>query len=197
MFPRCRLCTRVAVGLMRAGLFAFPLEVMRIVCLPGGLAERHFDWPTQMVTSWRRNLVWYLPVGLALVAAIGMAEGSADEHRMDSFGRLTFMTFALLSALFSQRTVRRANQKTATSEGVAADDTDVWSDRFWRWVPRLAVVTSLGLFALGWAGYFYSALQLNWRLQGTVILAVGLLLLRASIRRWIALRAATNGRVAG
>ena len=181
----------VAAGLFRTATFALPLEVLRITCMRGGLAEKHFDWPQRSIVGWRRNSSWFLPVGLVLIGLIGLTEGTADEHRLDSFGRLTFMVFAALSAVFCQLTVRRPQSQLKSPEGVpqtgAEIEADVWSDRFWRFAPLLAVVATLGLLVLGWSGFFYTALQLTWRMQRTAWLLVGLLVLRATIRRWIAL----------
>ena len=179
----------LAAGLLRCAIFAFPLEVFRIACMRGGLAERHFEWPASSIVNWRRNLGWYLPVGLLLVGLIALTEGTADEHRLDSFGRLTFLIFAALSAGFCYLTVRRPKIEKVENEEVAemASDGDVWSDRFWRFCPPLAVGAAVGLLALGWSGYFYTALQLTWRLQSTTWLVVSLFVLRATVRRWIAL----------
>ena len=179
----------VAAGLLRAATFALPLEVMRVACMRGGLAERHFDWPERSIVGWRRHLGWFLPVGLLLVGLLGMTEGTGDEHRLDSFGRCVFLVFAALAAVFCQRTVRRviSPKNAAVENDETIDETDVWSDRFWRFAPILAVGISIGLFALGWSGFFYTALQLTWRLQQTAWLMVGLLMFRAIIRRWIAL----------
>ena len=176
----------VAAGLLRCATFAFPLEVMRIACMRGGLAEHHFEWPISSIVNWRRNLGWYIPVGLVLVGLIALTEGTADEHRLDSFGRMTFLIFAALSAGFCQLTVRRPKKQLITASDPSLPP-DEWSDRFWRFCPLLAVGAALGLLALGWSGYFYTALQLTWRLQNTAWLLVTLLLLRATVRRWIAL----------
>ena len=43
----------VAAGLLRAATFAFPLEVLRVACMRGGLAEQHFDWPERSIVGWR------------------------------------------------------------------------------------------------------------------------------------------------
>ncbi len=177
----------VAAGFLRAATFALPLEVLRVICFRGGLADRHFDWPPGLVNGWRRNLNWFLPVGIFTIGVIGLIEGTADEHRLDSFGRLMFLVFTAFSAVFCQLTIQRGRSRTKIGEGTAIDETDRWSDRFWQFAPSLAVLVNLGLFALGWSGYFYTALQLTWRLQSTAWFAVGLLLLRATIRRWILL----------
>ncbi|MEI8019367.1 MAG: hypothetical protein WCH39_14275, partial [Schlesneria sp.] len=179
----------VAAGLLRSATFALPLEVLRVACMRGGLAEQHFDWPERSIVGWRRNLGWFLPLGLILVGLIGLTEGTGDEHRLDSFGRFVFLVFTAMAAVFCQLTIRRAKASIIDAEKAdeAIVEADVWSDRFWRFVPLLAVGISIGLFALGWSGFFYTALQLTWRLQQTAWLMVGLLMLRAVIRRWIAL----------
>ena len=97
------------------------------------------------------------------------------------------MIFTVMAAIFSQLTIHRVSVVHATDEGAPADDTDPWSERFWQVAPRFAVATCLGLFALGWTGYFYTALQLTWRMQRTAWLAVGLIVIRGMIRRWISL----------
>jgi potassium-dependent mechanosensitive channel len=179
----------VAAGLLRAARFAFPLEILRVACMRGGLAEQHFEWPERSIVMWRRNLGWFLPFGLLLVGLIGLTEGTGDEHRLDSFGRFVFLVFAALTAVFCQLTIRRASSSSAreVENDKSITEPDVWSDRFWRFAPIMAVGVSLGLFALGWSGFFYTALQLTWRLQSTAWLLVGLLMFRAVIRRWISL----------
>ncbi|WP_010586969.1 mechanosensitive ion channel domain-containing protein [Schlesneria paludicola] len=177
----------LAQGLQRAATFLFPLEVLRVVCIRSGLGERHFDWPMNLVHRWRRNLNWFLPIGVVAIGLIGLVEGTSNEHRLDSFGRLVFLAFAALSAIFSLLTVRRVRTRVTTSEGVAVSDTDLWSDRFWRFAPVFAIGACLGLLTLGVTGYFYTALQLTWRMQQTAWFVVGLILVRSVIRRWIAL----------
>jgi len=175
----------VAAGLYRAATFAFPLEFLRIVFRRGALADRHFEWPSKTVTAWRYNVSWFLPIGVLLIGLVGLVEGTSDEHRLDTLGRLSFLAFAGLSAIFSHFAFRRV--KGTAGEYVPEAEQDVWSDRFWRFAPFLAVTVPTGLLLLGWSGYFYTALQLTWRMQRTAWLAVGLLMVRASIRRWIAL----------
>lgn len=177
----------VAAGLWRAAMFAIPLEILRIACLRGGLAERHFDWPQQLVDGWKRNLAWFLPAGILLVGAIGLIEGTTDEHRLDSIGRMTFLLFTASSGLFSLITIRRSRTRRDDMESDSEREGDVWSAQFWRFAPSLAVMVCAGLFVLALSGYFYTALQLTWRLQQTAWMAVGLLMVRAVIRRWIAL----------
>lgn len=176
-----------AAGLHRIAMFALPLEMIRVICFRGGVGELHFDWPLELVNRWRRNLNWFLPVSGVLIGLIGFVEGTADEHRMDSVGRSTYLVFTLLACIFSMIVIRRSGIRATTPDGYVAPDSDVWSERFWKYTPRLAISICIGLFALGFSGYFYTALQLTWRIEQTAWLAVGLILLRSVIRRWIAL----------
>ena len=179
----------VAAGLMRAAIFAFPLEVLRIVCLRGGLGQQHLDWPERYINTWRRNLTWFIPMGTILVALIGLTEGIGDEHRLDTFGRMLFLGFAAISTIFCRLAIRQIPAFPIMDEAAmasAAED-DPWSERFWKYAPTVMLLASFGLLGLGWTGYFYTAMQLMWRLQRTTWLLVGLLLLRATVQRWIAL----------
>ncbi len=175
----------VGAGLLRAATFAIPLEILRIACMPGGLAEQHFGWSSASVARTRANLGWFIPAGVLLVGLVGMLEGLADEHRLDSLGRLTYLMFAALSTVFCFLVIRKSHFQNKGNGGESNMDT--WSGWFPILAPRLAIAASLGLLFLGWSGYFYTALQLSWRLQQTTGLLVALLFLRATIRRWIAL----------
>ncbi|WP_397568323.1 mechanosensitive ion channel domain-containing protein [Schlesneria sp. T3-172] len=179
----------VAAGLIRAAVFALPLEILRIVCMRGGLGQEHFNWPERYVNTWRRHLTWFIPLGVVLIALIGMTESMANEQRLDTFGRFVFLTFAAVSTIFCRLTVRRIPAFAITDDSVdePATEEDPWSERFWQFAPSLMLLASFVLLGLGWTGFFYTATQLMWRLQRTMWFLVGLLLLRATLRRWIAL----------
>ncbi len=190
----------VAVGLMRAAAFAVPLELLRWSVSRGGLAEQHFDWEPLALHRMRRHIRWFLPAGLALVALVGMVEATADEQRLDTLGRFGYLVFAALLALFCQRAFPR--QPTAASpihpqspagspddrRAVSANaESDVWVSHLIRFGNWLGVLIPVGLLLLGWCGYFYTALQLTWRLQSTAWLVMSLVLIRGSVLRWITL----------
>ncbi len=197
----------VAVGLLRAVTLAVPLELLRWIVSRGGLAEQHFDWSPEALVRLRRHLRWFLPTGLLLIGFVGMVEATADEQRLDSLGRLGFLVFAGLLAVFCQRTFPRTdrfNDGTYGTNGTnnshpspashsvrrsedSNTESDVWLSRLARVGTWLGIIVPLGLLLLAWSGYFYTALQLTWRLQATAWLGMGLLLLRAGVLRWITL----------
>lgn len=191
----------VAVGLLRAATFAVPLELLRLMVSRGGLAEQHFDWSPESLVRLRRHLRWFAPVGITLIGLVGMVEATADEQRLDSLGRLGYLAFAGLLALFCQRAFPRSmrvgdgTDRSSLSYSsypnrpaeASTSEADVWLKRLARLGAFLAVTVPLGLLVLGWSGYFYTALQLTWRLLASAWLAVGLTLLRGGVLRWITL----------
>ncbi len=190
----------VALGLLRAATFAVPLELLRLIVSRGGLAEQHFDWSPTVVLRLRRHLRWFLPAGVVLIGLVAMVEATSDEQRLDSLGRLAYLAFAASLAIFCQcafpRSPRAAQPVRSTNPqelqaARRADDSqnevDVWLRRLANIGGVLSVTLPIGLLLLSWTGYFYTALQLTWRLQASAWLGVGLLLLRASVLRWITL----------
>ena len=197
----------LAMGLLRAATLAVPLELLRCLVSRGGLAEQHFDWSPIALVRLRRHLRWFLPAAILLTGFVGMVEATADEQRLDSSGRLGFLVFAGLLAIFCQRAFPRLDRfsdETYRTNGTnkshpspashsvrrsddSSSEADVWLSRLARVGTMLGVIVPLGLLLLAWSGYFYTALQLTWRLQASAWLAMGLVLLRGGVLRWITL----------
>lgn len=195
-----RFVHAVALGLRRAAIFAASLELLRLMVTRGGLSEKHFDWSESALVRLRRHLYWFVPVGIALVGIVGMIEATSDEQRLDSLGRVDFLIFAALLAFFGHRTFPRFDQTQAKPpvapsppahdprrNEVSNVEDEVWVNRLSRFGSFLTVAIPLGLLVLCWSGYFYTALQLTWRLQSSAWLVLALVLLRGTVRRWITL----------
>ena len=195
-----RFVHAVASGLLRAATFAVPLQLLRWIAWRGGLAEQHFDWSPIALVRLRRHLRWFVPAGIVLIGFVGLVEATSDEQRLDSLGRLGYLAFAGLLAIFCQRAFPRgpraaqplrpvnANEQQAARRAEdSEDETDVWLSRVARVGRILGVTVPLGLLILAWSGYFYTALQLTWRLHASAWLGMALLLLRAGVLRWITL----------
>lgn len=195
-----RFVHAIATGLWRATMFAAAVELLRMTTLRGGLAEKHFEWSATTLVRLRRHLYWFVPAGITLIAIVGMVEANSNEQRLDSLGRVCYLSFTGLLGLFCYRAFPRTqvsmpaptasppmnSQEARRAEATPSED-DVWMDRLVRFGRVLAVAIPLGLMALCWSGYFYTALQLTWRLQASVWLVLGLVLLRGTVRRWITL----------
>ncbi|MBM4075529.1 MAG: mechanosensitive ion channel, partial [Planctomycetes bacterium] len=191
----------IAMSLYRIASFAIPIELLRHLVCRGGLAEKHFEWSTDSIVRLRRHLRWFLPFGVATIGLVALIEATSDEQRMDSLGRIVYLIFALGLWVFSTRSFPQSiHDSTAATNDVADSklheksrrdgpqtDADVWLRRVARLCQISAMLLPPCLVVLAWSGYFYTALQLTWRLQSTASLCVGLLLLRECVLRWITL----------
>ncbi len=188
----------VALGLRRAAVFAASLELLRLMVARGGLCEKHFDWSASALVRLRRHLHWFVPAGIALVGIVGMVEATSDEQRLDTLGRVDFLIFVGLLAFFSHRAFPRFEETqpdaAAVPPAVPQDprrkqetEEEVWVKRLSRFGSFMTVAIPLGLLVLCWSGYFYTALQLTWRIQSSAWLVLALVLLRGTVRRWITL----------
>ncbi len=189
-----RFVHAVSLGLRRAAIFGWPLELLRLMVVRGGLAQKHFDWSAETITRLRRHLSWFIPIGIVLISIIGMVEATADDQRLDSLGRMNYLVFGGLLAFFCQRAFPRSSRAATAPAELSADsrrdapsEDDVWMNRLARLGAFLAIVLPIGLLILCWSGYFYTALQLTWRLQSSCGLLMSLVLLRGTVRRWITL----------
>lgn len=195
-----RFVHAVSVGLTRAAIFAVPLELLRATVMRGGLADRHFGWQATTLVRLRRHLNWFIPTGILLIGVVGMLEANADEQRLDSVGRLAYLGFAAALSLFCYRAFPRPtrlvpvippapirNSQDARRAQESGSEDDVWMNRVAHLGAFLAVAIPLGLLILCWTGYFYTALQLTWRLQASAWLVTGLALLRGTVQRWLTL----------
>ena len=57
-------------ALLTAACFAMPLEVLRRICRPKGLANQHFDWSDRAVAKLRSNVSMIVIPGSALVFCV-------------------------------------------------------------------------------------------------------------------------------
>jgi len=191
-----RFVHAVTLGLFRAVRFAAPLILLRFLVQRNGLAEHHFQWHPETIRRLRRHLYWFIPTGALLITVVGMVETSTDEVRLDTLGRGAYLLFGCALTFFCMRAFVLPPMAKQPQDLQPADprrpalnrpDSDAWRMRLIRFGLRMAVAIPLGLLILSGTGYFYTALQLTWRLMATAWLLVGLTLLRGLVLRWITL----------
>lgn len=187
----------VGNGLLRIAPPLFCLRTFRMLCMSGGVAERHFRWRTQVLRRLRRSLdiaIWTL-LPLAFISAVMSTLG---EVQAATLGRLTLtgvtLGFALLVA-FS------LHPRRGLVRDLLAEAPKGLANRLRRlWYP-LAVAVPLLLAALTLAGFHYTAVTLFDLWLGQLWLLFGLVVLQQSVVRWLlvtrrelALRAALERR---
>lgn len=168
-------------GLMFAAMFVAPLELIRQVVRPGGLALAHFGWSERSAATTRTHLRWYLDLALPFVLVWSVLLHCGNVRWETSLGRLVFLVVMMQTSWFVYRVM---HPKTGTLSLWLLENRDGWIDRLRViWHTGLACTPLLlGLMSL--AGYSYSAHQLAYQLYKTLMLAVALILVGGVLRRW-------------
>ncbi len=173
----------VGEALQRLAPGFYYLLALRMMCLSGGVIERHFRWRHHN----RRGLARYLNIAIWTLVPLGfitLVVNALGEVEAATLGRLTLtgltLSFALLvaSALHPRRGLVR-DGLAAAPEGLASRTRHLWYP--------LAVAVSLALAVLTLAGFQYTAGTLFYRWLGQFCLLLGLVLVQQLIMRWLLL----------
>ncbi|WP_146118648.1 mechanosensitive ion channel domain-containing protein [Blastopirellula marina] len=173
----------VGNGLFWTAVMWFPLELIRNICRGKGLGESHFKWPESSLRLLGRSMAWLTPAVLPLTFITSAFYASDPTHGHDALERICFIVQMMMMAAFLGRILH----PTGVFQEYIAYNQGGWFDRLkyvWYWC---AVVSPLALAGLAFWGYYYTAQVLSWRLFATLCCVLGLMLVRASVMRWIML----------
>lgn len=172
----------VGSGLRASALLLFPLVFLRRMIRPGGLADAHFRWSGESLRIVRRHLRWLTPT---LVVTMALAEGydrHAPETLNGALGRASFTVGLLALAVALQRLLR---PKGAVLSDFLSRNAGGWIDRLrYVWFPAV-VGLPVALIIASWAGYHYTALQLEHRFESTLGLVLLVAVLNGLMLRWL------------
>ncbi|MFM8176049.1 MAG: mechanosensitive ion channel domain-containing protein [Pirellulaceae bacterium] len=173
-----------SIGLLVAARYLLPLELLRQICRPHGLAEDHFGWAEQTTKYLRTNLRWLIDLGIPAVTCVAMLHAAQVDAWESSLGRLAFASLALLSGFFLLRIL---NPKHGVFASYLASHPGGWAD-------RLSYLWYFGISLAPWAlgglslfGFHYTAQRLATLLHTTIISLVSLQLIHYLLRRWMML----------
>ncbi|NQV26390.1 MAG: mechanosensitive ion channel [Rhodopirellula sp.] len=170
----------VGAGLTATALGFFPLELLRRICRVGGLADNHFDWPDSAIRLFRSILPGLILFGLPLVFMTTTIYMSDAEHGLDILERSCFVAGTLVLTVFLRRVLRPDSGVLCEFLVTYPTGWLVRTKWLWYWGSLLAPLSLAGLTI---AGYYYTAQQLSWRLFATIMLVLGLQLVRALLQR--------------
>jgi potassium efflux system protein len=172
----------VGTGLQAGAWRLFPLLYLATSLRSTGLACAHFRWPGQALSSLRAHLRWFIPTLIPLSAMIVAVDSHGDESAAGSLGRLCFTGAMVLIAVALQRCFRLDGPVLGD---YLRKNQGGWSDRLrFLWYPVLVGVP-LALIVLTWLGYYYTAREIEIRLEGTIGLILGVTLLNGVLLRWL------------
>jgi len=173
----------VADALTAAGLVFLPLEILRQLIRPHGVAVAHFGWSDLVIQPLRRAVRRTAWVGLGLVffARLLLLERTVHSE-LSPLARIVFtilMTFValLLWRLFDRKTGVTAALLAARPHGPLARLAWLWR--------ALVVAIPLLLAGLSLAGYAFAATQLTLSLYQSIWTVVGAAVFQGLAMRWL------------
>ncbi len=170
----------VAQGLRAVAAVYLPLEFLRQSCRNDGLAEAHFGWSLALIRLLRRRTRWLMIPALPLLFVTVLLNTEQREQGNDTLERIAFIFVMIAIAVF----IRGILHPTSGLFGeVVSYKRGGWFDRLkslWQW---LGMLIPIAISVLAFAGYYYSARQLAWRLALTCFLLAGCVYLRAFLLR--------------
>lgn len=172
-------------GLRLAAVVLLAADLCRQVCRRRGLAEAHFVWPPESVATLRRQLRWAIPLAVPLVVVVATLEGTgpaAVEPHRSALGRVVFLGLMCMLAYFFWRIFEPRHGVLAAK---VRTDAAAWSQVARPYAALAIAAVPLVLAVLSAWGYHYTALKLAWRLQATVWLVLLLVLIHATLQRWL------------
>lgn len=171
-------------GLIQVSAGLYFLRAFRLLCIPGGIADRHFRWSTRVLTIIRRNLRWFtsyiIPVGLVTSAIYQLNDPSLNN----GLGRLTLVATMIGVAVFFGRLF---NPRSGILQGILVEHPEGWLNRLRNLWFAAIVGAPLALAVLTLMGYLYTSGTLFQALVKTAWLALALVVLQQTIVRWLIL----------
>lgn len=172
--------TAVGRGLITTALVYVTMDFFRHVCRRNGLGESHFGWDAGTTKIVRRATWWFIVFGIPLILVVAVTEAQPNEPIKNSLGRLAFVAVLLVLTVCIHFTMR----PTGALAGVYATRPQAWTSRMKVVWHLMSVSAPLALGVLALSGYYYTALQLAWRLLATWWVVIGLLILHGALIRW-------------
>lgn len=169
-------------GLYAAAFFLYPLAFFRHLLRPRGLAISHFRWSKESAKPIRISLRWFIPAVIPLVLLVTAIDLGGDESANASLGRILFTLELLVFTVFLHKILRPTGLVLSrfidqNSGGWIYKTRHIWY--------LLAVTLPLVFAVLSWLGFHYTALQLQSRLEQSLVLALILVVANDVLHRWL------------
>ena len=158
------------------------LRAFRLICMPGGAADRHFQWSPEVLTKLRRNFDWFtaLIVPSSLIALTVYKYN--DPAYNGSLGRLALVAVMLSFVVFFARLL---SPKSGVLKQTLAENPQGLLNRLRNvWYP-IVVGAPFAMVVLTLVGYLYTAGTLFESLVQQTWLVLGLVVLHQTIVRWL------------
>ena len=172
-----------ADALSATALVFLPLEILRQLIRPHGIATAHFGWPQLVIKPLGQAVRRFGWIGLTLVFLATFLLLERYVHREVS--ALARIVFATLMIFIASTLWKLLGLKSGVVAGLEATQPDsLLAKLTWIWRPLL-IATPIFLAGLSLSGYAYAAGQLTISLYQTIWLAVAASVLQGIAERWL------------
>jgi len=174
----------VGYGALSVSVALYYLRAFRVVCMPGGVADRHFRWSGPVLATLRRSFDRLIFV----VIPVGFVASAIYYHRDPVYsGTLGRLSLVLLLAAFAVFFARVLHPRHGVLHNPLEAHPEGWLNRSRYFWYTIAVATPLALVALALVGYQYAAGILLKSLVSSMFLVLGLTVIHQLILRWLGL----------
>lgn len=175
-----------AVGevLLRLSVTLFSLRVIKMICLPDGLADAHFKWPESSLSLIRKELHRFTLIAMisAFVAMLSVRVAPVTQGGALAILAFIVLLVALAFFLFQVLNPRRG----AFHQFLDRHPKSALTRLRYLWFPEV-VVAPLFFAGLAVNGYIYTAGTLLIIMTTTLWLILGLVLIQQFAFRWLLL----------
>jgi potassium efflux system protein len=174
----------VGYALIRMTPVLFIMFGIRGLCIPGGLADRHFGWDPTQLHALRRHIRWLTPAVVSLIFVTIVISQRISETDSVDLSRLTFILLMITLAVFLAYILGPKGHVLAGY--IRRHPGGLLARLRYVWYP-IMVGAPLLLGVLAFLGYFYAGGLLARSLVDTLGLLLGLVVVREILRRWLLL----------
>lgn len=172
-------------SLQTLSVVLFPLELLRHTCRRDGLGIVHLGWPDATCRTLRRHLRWLSALLLPVFMTGLILAYSSSETTLSGPQRVLFIAGMLALAWSIRRVLHPIG---GVLETYITHHQKQWVDRCQTlWYPA-GLCLPLGLAALSFLGWDYTARHLAWRLLATLWLVLGVVAADGLLLRLMLLR---------
>lgn len=173
----------VADALWAASMVFLPLEILRQLIRPHGVAVAHFAWPNLAIQPLRRAISRTAWIGLSLVFLARLLLLERTLH--SEFSPLARIVFSILMGFVAMTLWRLLDQRSGVTAAVLATRPNGLVARLaWLWKP---LVVALPVFLAGFSlsGYAFAATQLAVSLYQSIWIVVAAAVFQGLAMRWL------------
>ncbi|MGQ9660105.1 MAG: mechanosensitive ion channel domain-containing protein [Thermochromatium sp.] len=174
----------LGAGLSQVAFGLYCLRVFRLICMHGGVADRHFRWKDYTLSRLRRDFGWFTLYAVPLAFITAALFQYNDQVYTNSLGRLMLIGIMLGMSVFFARLL---HPDQGAIKHFLLDHPGGWFFRLRRlWFP-LIVGVPLSLAVLAAVGYLYTAGVLFQSLVYQLWVVLGLVVVHQSVVRWLSI----------